>query len=74
MERLLVDATEEDFLNASPTTQDDIIESTIKIIRDSNFISKGELSYDYPGGTIDYNFQEAADNYESNMNQLRNSK
>lgn len=74
MERLLVDATEEEFLNANPTTQEAIIESTIQIIRDSHFISKDELSYAYPGGTIDYNFEETVDNYETNMNQLRSGK
>ena len=74
MERLLVDATEEEFTSATPEMQDAIISSTVQIIRDSYFNTKDELSYAYPGGTINYNFEETVNDYQENMNQLRSSK
>ena len=74
MERLYVDATEEDFLNSSATSQEEIIKSTVEIIRNSHLKDRGELSFAYSGGTIDYNFEESATRYEDNMNSLRNAK
>jgi hypothetical protein len=74
MERLFVDATLEDFLNSEPEQQDEIIANTIKIIRDTHLQDKDRLSYAYPGGTIDYSFSEAADQYEENMNSIRGTK
>ena len=74
MERLLVDATEEKLLNASEVQQEDIIKSTIAIIMDSYFNDKEELSFDYVGGTINYNFEDSASQYEANMNKLRGNK
>lgn len=74
MERLLVDATEEEFTSATSEMQDAIISSTVQIIRDSYFNTKDELSYAYPGGTINYNFEETVNDYQENMNQLRSSK
>jgi len=71
MERLFVDATEEKFINSSEDKQDEIIRTTIEIIKDSYFKDKKELNFDYTGGTINYNFEESANNYEKNMNQLR---
>lgn len=74
MERLFVDATEEKFINSSNDKQEEIISDTIKIIRDSYFKDKKELHFDYTGGSINYNFEESANKYEENMNQLRGSK
>lgn len=74
MERLFVDATEEEFLNSPAAEQDQIIRETVKIIRDTHFKDKDELSFAYPGGSMDYNFEESAQSYEENMNHLRNSK
>ena len=74
MERLFVDATEERFINSSEENQEEIIRTTIKIIKDSYFKDKKELSFDYNGGTINYNFEENANKYEENMNKLRGSK
>ena len=74
MERLFVDATEEKFIGSSEEKQDEIVNETIKIIKDSYFKDKEELSFNYTGGTISYNFEESADKYEENMNQLKSSK
>lgn len=74
MERLFVDASEEKFINSSEEKQEEIIRTTIKIIKDSYFKDKKELSFDYNGGTINYNFEESANRYEENMNKLRGSK
>lgn len=74
MERLFVDATEERIINSNETTQEEIIYSTIQTIKDSYFKDKGELNFHYDGGTINYNFEESAQNYEDNINQLRGSK
>ncbi len=74
MERLHVDATEEEFLNADKHTQDEIIKATVQIIQNSHFKDRKELSFGYSGGTINYNFEESAEKYEDNMNSLRNSK
>ena len=71
MERLFVDATEEKFMNASKDIQNEIIQTTIEIIKDSYFKDKKELNFDYTGGTINYNFEESANNYEEKMNQLK---
>lgn len=74
MERLFVDATEEKFISSTQAEQDELISATLQIIRDSQFKNKEELSFDYPGGTISYNFEESADKYEANMNEIRNHK
>lgn len=74
MERLFVDATEEKFMAASGHTQDEIISSTIEIIRNSHLQDREELSFSYPGGSIDYSFEDSASRYEDNMNAIRNSK
>ena len=74
MERLFVDATEEEFINSNKDDQNEIIKSTIEIIKDSYFKDKKELEFDYDGGTINYNFEESANKYEKNMNKLRNIK
>lgn len=71
MERLFVDATEEKFVNANKDRQDEIIRTTINIIKNSYFKDRKELSFDYSGGTINYNFEESANKYEENMNKLR---
>lgn len=74
MERLFVDATEEEFINSNEATQEEIINATVKIIRDTHFKDREELKYEYPGGSINYNFEESIDKYEENMNKLRNGK
>ena len=74
MERLFVDATEEKFLNSNKDTQDEIIRTTVQMIKDSHFKDKEELSFEYPGGTINYNFEESANEYAKNMSELRKSK
>ena len=74
MERLFVDATEEKFINSSEDNQNQIIKATIKIIKDSHFKDKKEMKFDYTGGTISYNFEESATQYEENMNKLKGIK
>ena len=74
MERLFVDATEEKIINSNKVKQDEIIKSTVKIIKDSYFKDKRELNFDYTGGSINYNFEESANKYEENMNKLRGIK
>ncbi len=71
MERLFVDATEEKFINSNEDKQNEIIRSTIEIIRNSYFKDQKELNFDYSGGSINYNFEESANKYEENMNNLR---
>ena len=74
MERLFVDATEEKFLSSDANTQNKIIQDTIDIIHDSYFQDRNELSFPYVGGTIQYDFQESASQYEAHMNQLKGNK
>ena len=74
MERLLIDATEEKFINSNDNKQEEIIRDTIKIIRNSYFKEKKELHFDYTSGSINYNFEESANKYEESMNQLKGSK
>lgn len=74
MERLFVDATEEKFINSSEEKQNEIIQSTIEIIRNSYFKDKKVLKFEYVGGLINYNFEESATKYEDNMNKLRSLK
>jgi len=74
MERLFVDATEERFLSSDENRQNSIISATVQIIKDSHFKNKEELNFSYIGGEINYNFEESAQRYEENMNQIRNSK
>ena len=74
MERLFVDATEEKIMSSNEAKQDEIIKATLAIIRDSYFKEKGELSFDYVGGNINYNFEEVANQYEENINDLKNNK
>lgn len=74
MERLFVDATEERILDSNTENQNEIIASTIEIIRNSHLQEREELSFSYPGGSIDYNFEESASRYEENANAIRNSK
>ena len=74
MDRLLVDATEETFKSLPASKQDELIKQTIQMIKDTHLNNKTELSYSYPGGSIDYNFEETANTYEENMNGLRRSK
>ena len=71
MERLCTDATEEKFINASKKEQDEIIKTTVDIIKDSYFKDRNELSFSYDGGVINYSFDESANTYEENMNKLR---
>ena len=71
MERLFVDATEEKFINSNENKQNEIIRSTIEIIRNSYFKDQRELNFDYSGESINYNFEESANKYEENMNNLR---
>lgn len=71
MERLLIDATEEKFINSDAKKQEEIIKSTIEIINSSYFKNKKELNFDYEGGSINYNFEEIANEYEENMNRLK---
>ena len=68
MERLFVDATEEKIVNSNEQQQNEIIKDTVEIIRNSYFKDKGELSFGYIGGSIDYNFEESANKYEENIN------
>ena len=65
---------EEKILNANEVQQEDIIKSTMAIIMDSYFKDKEELSFDYVGGTIKYNFEDSASQYETNINKLRGNK
>ncbi len=74
MERLFVDATEEKIVNSNEQQQNEIIKDTVEIIRDSYFKDKGELSFDYTGGSIDYNFAESANKYTETINELRSKK
>lgn len=71
MERLLIDATEEKFTNSDAKKQEEIIKSTIEIINNSYFKNKKELNFNYEGGSINYNFEEIANEYEENMNRLK---
>jgi len=73
MERLFVDATEEKIINSTKEEQNEIIKSTIEIIKDSQFKEKEELNFGYNGGAIVYNFEQSADKYEENINKLINS-
>ena len=74
MERLFVDATEEKFIISDEEKQDEIINDTIKIIRNSYFKDKEELSFEYDGGSIDYNFEDIVNNYKEDMDALKNVK
>lgn len=74
MERLFVDATEEKIMSSSKEKQDEIIKETIAIIKDSYFKDKEEFNFDYSGGAISYDFDESANKYEENINQIRGSK
>ena len=74
MERLFVDATEEKFINSSEDKQNKIIRDTIEIIRNSYFKDKKELHFEHSEGSINYNFEETANKYEENMNELRDSR
>lgn len=74
MECLFQDATEERFINADTKKQDEIIKDTINIIRNSNFKDKGGLHFKHSNGSIDYDFEEVANNYENNMNNIRGNK
>ncbi|MBQ7136527.1 MAG: hypothetical protein IJO43_00945 [Bacilli bacterium] len=71
MERLFVDATEEKFIDSSEAEQDEIVRTTVKIIKDSHFKDRGELNFSYVGGEINYNFEESAQRYEENIAQLK---
>lgn len=71
MERLLVDATEEKFINSDAKKQEEIIKSTIEIINNSYFKNKKELNFNYEGGSINYNFEEITNEYKENMNRLK---
>lgn len=74
MERLFVDATEEKIINTPEDKQNEIIQNTIKIIRNSYFQDKDELQFEYPGGYINYNFENTVNSYEDSINQIRHSK
>lgn len=76
MERLFIDATEEKIINSNEETQNEIISSTIEIIRDSYFKDKKELNFNYNGNAnaISYNFEESAKKYEEDINQIRNGR
>lgn len=74
MERLFIDATEEKIINAPKDKQDEIIQNTINIIRNSYFRDKEELHFEYPGGTINYNFENSVSAYEDSINQIRHTK
>ena len=45
--------------------------ATLQNIRDSHFKDQGEMHFDYVGGSINYNFEESAQEYEANMNKLK---
>lgn len=74
MQWLFKDATEENFINSTPEEQDKIIRDTVDIIRNSQFKDKKGLHFDYTGGSIDYDFEKAAEDYTNTMNDLRGSK
>ena len=74
MERLFVDATEEEFVKADGKKQDEIISSTVKIIKNSYFSDNDELRFDYNGGSIKYNFKDSAVKYKENMDQVRGKR
>lgn len=74
MERLFIDATEEQILQSSPSIQEKIINSTINIIRNSYFKEKDNLHYEYSGGSIDYDFEDSVSKYKENVNKLRGNK
>lgn len=71
MERLFVDATEEEIINAPVDKQDDIINNTIEVIKNSYFSDKGELQFKFANVAINYNFDDTADNYEEKINQIK---
>ncbi len=74
MERLFVDTTEEKYINSSKEERDRIIKDTIQIIKNSDFKDEEGLHYKYEGGSIYYNFDDSADQYEENMIELRGEK
>ena len=71
MERLFVDATIENYQKASAEEKRKIVEQTLRIIRNSHFIDRQEMNFEYVGGSINYNFEETATEYEENMNKLK---
>ena len=74
MECLFRDATEEDFVRADSKKQDEIIRDTVAIIKNSHFKDKGGLHFKHSTGSIDYMFDDVANDYEQDMNSLRTSK
>lgn len=70
MERLFVDATTEDYINSSDEQKEKIINDTTEIIRNTH-LKKEKLHFKYDNGSIDYDFEEAANKYEENMNKLK---
>ena len=71
MERLFIDATEERIAGSSPDKQEEIINNTIQIIRNSYFKNQEELNFNYDGGSITYNFEESANNYAKDIDEIR---
>ena len=71
MERLFVDATIENYQKASEEEKRKIVEQTLRIIRNSHFIDRQEMNFEYVGGSINYNFEETATEYEENMNKFK---
>lgn len=74
MERLVIDATEEKLASLTPEEQQKLIASTIAIIRNSYFKDKKELRFAHSEGEITYNFEEAAESYETAVTQNKGKK
>ena len=49
----------------------EIIKTTVEIIKDSYFKDREGFNFPYEGGSIIYSFDVSANNYEENMNKLR---
>ena len=74
MERLFIDATEEEIFNSDKSRQYEIVRDTIQIIRNSYFKNQKELVFTYNNGdgVIRYNFDESADKYGEDINKTIN--
>ena len=69
LETLLLDATYEDYVASDEAKKEDIISSTMDIIRNSNF--KEGLEFSYPDGTIYYDPEKSALNYKEKMEKVK---
>lgn len=72
LESIMLDGIYEEYINASEEEKESIIKSTSEVIRNSSF--KDGLHFEYPGGTIDYNPDESADNFEEKIRGVENTR